>query len=177
MNSGKTASALMLKYNFEERGLKALLVKPATDIRDGKNKIKSRCNLESECKLFENLNDEIISQYDVLIVDESQFLTRRYIDYLTKVVDKLKISVFCYGLRTDFKGEVFEGSKWLLGHADKIEEIKTTCWCGNKATHNARLDNQGNVTKIGDQIEIGGNEKYIALCRDHFIRGILSGIS
>lgn len=168
MGSGKTANALMLKFNFEERGIKVLLVKPATDIRDGKGLIKSRCGLQSKTIFFEQLDDDIIGDFDILIVDEVQFLKRRDIDYLIHIVDDLGITVICYGLRTDFKGDLFEGSKYLLAWADKIEELKTICWCWNKATHQMRLDKKGNVIKDGEQVELGGNDKYVSLCRKHF---------
>jgi len=171
MSSGKTAHALMMKYNFEERGLKPLLCKPATDIRDGKNIIKSRCGLQSNIIFLESLDDDLVSNFDIVIVDEVQFLKRHDIEYLSHIVDDLGISVICYGLRTDFRGELFEGSKHLLAIADKIEEIKTTCWCGFKATHQARLDSNGVVIKDGDQIELGGNDKYVSLCRKHFKGG------
>lgn len=168
MNSAKTSNALMTKYNFEERGRKVLLVKPATDIRDGKGILKSRCGLESKAIFFEQLDDEVLGDFDILIVDEVQFLTRNNIEYLLYIVDKLGITAFCYGLRTDFKGELFEGSKYLLAWADKIEELKTICWCGCKATNQARIDSEGNVLREGEQLELGGNDKYISLCRKHF---------
>ena len=170
MNSSKTASALMLKYNYEERGLKALLVKPSVDIRDGELVVKSRCGLESTAVLFDQLTDNLVGNYDVVIVDEAQFLSTDNINYLVHIVDDLDINTFCYGLRTDFKGELFEGSKALLACADKIEELKTICWCGAKATHNARLGAAGEVVKKGEQIELGGNERYISLCRKHYMR-------
>jgi len=172
MNSSKTANALMQKYNYEERGMKALLVKPSTDIRDGTLTVKSRIGLESEALLFDNLNDDIVKQHDVVIIDEVQFLNKNQINYLSVICDDLDINVFCYGLRTDFQGNLFEGSKWLLAIADKIEELKTTCWCGAKATHNARINEDGEVVKHGEQIELGRNDKYISLCRKHFVGGL-----
>lgn len=174
MGSSKTANALMQKYNYEERGMKALLVKPSTDIRDGTYTIKSRIGLSSEAILFNNLSDDIVKQYDVVIIDEAQFLNKDQVNYLTFLCDDLNMDIFCYGLKTDFRGDLFEGSKWLLATADKIEEIKTTCWCGDKAIYNARLNSAGEVVKEGEQIELGGNDKYIALCRKHFNGGIVS---
>lgn len=172
MNSSKTASALMLKYNYEERGLKALLVKPKIDIRDGELSIKSRCGLSTICVLFESLNDDFVYAHDVLIVDEAQFLSEEDVKYLIHIVDELDINVFCYGLRTDFLGNLFEGSRCLLAHADTIEELKTTCWCGSKATFTARLDSAGNMLKSGEQIEIG-DDMYTSLCRRHFNGGAI----
>jgi len=167
MGSGKTAHALMLKYNFEERGLNVILTKPILDTRDGSRVLKSRCGLESNCENFEDFRYSDWEFCDVIIVDESQFLTKEDINFLTYIVDKYSINVFCYGLRTDFQGKFFEGSYWLLACADKIEELKTTCWCGRKAIYNARVkDNR--VIKNGNQIQIGGNESYISLCRKHF---------
>lgn len=171
MNSAKTASALMFKYNFEERGLRVLLSKPAIDLRDGISVIKSRCGLEAKAVVFEDLNDDLILKHDFVIVDEVQFLNKDNIDYLIYIVDSLNKNVICYGLRTDFRGDLFEGSQYLLACADKIEELKTTCWCGKKAIHNARINAQGEVVRCGDQIELGGNDKYVALCRKHFMRG------
>ena len=167
MGSGKTAHALMLKYNFEERGLKVLLTKPVLDTRDGTGIIKSRCGLEAECENFENLRYSDWQFYDVIIVDEVQFLTKEDISFLSYIVDKYTIKVFCYGLKTDFQGKFFEGSYWLLACADKIEELKTVCWCGRKAIYNARIKD-AKVIKDGSQIQIGGNDSYISLCRKHF---------
>ena len=163
MGSSKTANALMVKYNYEERGQNVLLTKPAVDTRDGVHKIVSRCGLESECTLFEDIKEEDVIKYDCVIVDEAQFLVH--------LVDDLNIPVVCYGLRADFQGNLFEGSKWLLAWADTIEEVKTICWCGKKATYNARLDENGNVIKEGEQIVLGANDKYIGLCRKHWSQG------
>jgi thymidine kinase len=168
MASGKTAHALMMKYNFEERGLKVLLVKPRLDTRDGVDVIRSRCGIESHCEHFEKLRSRALENYDVIIIDEVQFLTKEEVNFLTYIVDDYGIKVFAYGLKTDFQGKLFEGSYWLLACADKIEELKTTCWCGHKAIYNARLDRKGNLIKDGEQIELGGNDKYLPLCRKHF---------
>lgn len=167
MGSGKTAKALMLKYNFEERGARVLYCKSSIDTRDGDRLVRSRCGLESECELVENLQFIDLKDYDIIIVDEAHFLSKEAINFLGNIVDNFGIRVFCYGLKADFQGNLFEGSRELLIHADKIEEEKTTCWCGRKAIHNARLFN-GEVVKRGSQIQIGGNESYIALCRKHF---------
>lgn len=168
MGSSKTASALMTRYNYEERGKQALMVKPATDTRDGKKTIKSRIGLEHECVLFTDLYDIQLDIYDCIIVDECQFLKESQVQDLIIIADNLDIPVICYGLRTDFQGKLFTGSKALLEMADSIEEIKTICWCGKKATMNARLDGDGDVVKKGNQIELGSNGKYTALCRKHW---------
>ena len=171
MGSSKTANALMVKYNYEERGQKVLLTKPAIDTRDGINKIVSRCGLKSECVLFHEIKEEEAKKYDCVIVDEAQFLNKEEVQFLVHLVDDLNIPVVCYGLRADFQGNLFEGSKWLLAWSDTIEEVKTICWCGKKATYNARLDETGKVIKEGEQIVLGANDKYIGLCRKHWAQG------
>ena len=145
MSSSKTANALMVKYNYGERGQNALLVKPAIDVRDGVRTVKSRCGLSSECVLFHEMDIAAIKRgdYDCIIVDEAQFLSKDEVQLLTDIVDEYNVPVICYGLRTDFQGNFFEGSHWLMAWADTIEEIKTICWCGRKAICNARLDGKG----------------------------------
>ena len=110
-------------------------------------------------------------EYDCLIVDEAQFLTKDQVELLVKIVDDYNVPVICYGLRTDFQGNFFEGSHWLLARADAIEEVKTICWCGRKATNNARLDGKGGITKVGEQVVLGANDVYVGLCRKHFNLG------
>ena len=173
MSSSKTAQAIMVKYNYGERGQKALLVKPAIDTRDGVRTIKSRCGLTDECVLFSEMPVEDIKAhvYDCIIVDEAQFLNREEVFLLIDFVDKYNVPVICYGLRTDFRGEFFEGSKWLMAMADTIEEIKTICWCGKKAIMNARLDGKGGITKVGEQVVLGADDKYVGLCRKHWEEG------
>lgn len=173
MGSSKTANALMVKYNYEERGQKVLLVKPNIDTRDGDRIVKSRCGLESECTLFDEINDSILEGYSCVIVDEAQFLSKSQVDYIIHIVDELNTPVVCYGLRADFKGNLFEGSAALLAAADTIEEIKTICWCGKKATYNARFNKNGEVVKTGAQVVLGANDKYIGLCRKHWAEGNL----
>lgn len=168
MGSTKTANALMLHYNFKERNRSSLLIKPTTDTRDGEKIIKSRCGMSSKCLLFENLTTEIAQGHEIIIIDEAQFLKLNDIKFLVELVDGYDITVVCYGLRTDFQGELFEGSKYLLAWADEIEEIKTICKCGNKATRNARLGKANKVIKVGEQVVLGGNEKYIPMCRKCF---------
>lgn len=178
MNSSKTANALMVKFNYEERQQRVLLMKPALDVRDGIGMVKSRAGLTSSCLLVErdgsvmetllrHLGSEPLH---CLIVDEAQFLTKSQVMELTRIVDDLKIPVICYGLRADFIGNLFEGSQWLLSFADTIEEVKTICWCGRKAIMNARLLD-GRVIKEGEQIVLGGNDRYISLCRHHWSTG------
>ena len=173
MSSSKTAQAIMVKYNYGERGQKALLAKPAIDTRDGVHTVKSRCGLTDECVLFDELPLDALrrGEYDCLIVDEAQFLKKSDVMLLTELVDKYNVPVICYGLRTDFRGEFFEGSQWLMAMADTIEEIKTICWCGKKAIMNARLDGKGGITKVGEQVVLGADDKYIGLCRKHWEEG------
>ena len=170
MGSSKTANALMVEYNYYERGKKALLLKPRLDNRDGEGVIKSRMGLEKKCDFVENfvnMSDEEIKAYDCVIVDEAQFCKKSDIEFFIHVVDELNIPVICYGLRTDFRRELFEGSMWLLAWADVIEEIKTVCWCGQGATCNTRLNEKGEIITDGEQVCLGANDKYIALCRNH----------
>lgn len=172
MGSSKTAQALITKFNYEEKGMKVLLLKPAVDTRDGAALVKSRIGLSSEALVFnreENLFD-IIRYNDVarcpnaVIIDEAQFLTRKQVEQLRTAADKESISVLCFGLRTDFRIRLFEGSKALFELADSISEIKSVCSCGNKASVNARIDKEGKIITDGEQVEIGGNEKYVSMC-------------
>lgn len=176
MGSSKTANALMVEYNYYERGKKALLVKPLIDQRDGKHILRSRIGLEKECILLEDLvkmTDEEIQKYDCIIIDEVQFAIKEQVEYMVHIVDDLQIPVICYGLRTDFQNCLFEGSMWLMAWADKIEEIKTVCWCGKGATCNARIGKDGKMVKSGCQVVLGGNDNYVALCRKHHREGNL----
>ena len=163
MGSSKTANAIMVQYNYQERGQKALILKPKLDTRDGERVVSSRCGLSAPCMYIED-------DYACLIVDEAQFLTKAQVEELVRIVDYEHIPVVAYGLRADFKGNFFEGSQWLMAWADSIEEVKTICWCGRKATFNARLLN-GKVTKTGEQVVLGGNESYTSLCRLHWALG------
>jgi len=152
---------------------------PAMDTRDGVGIIKARVGLSLTAETFCEQQDLFTSvkakhqqqALDVVIVDEGQFLSRAQVYQLAKVVDDLHIPVMVYGLKTDFRGELFEGAYHLLCLADKLEELKTICWCGNKGHFNARIDGQGRVLSEGEQIEIGGNDRYVSLCRKHFIQG------
>ncbi len=170
MGSSKTANAIMVQYNYEERGQHVLMVKPAMENRDGARTVMSRCGLQTECVFMEELPERDISQYACIIIDEAQFLTKDQVAFLVHIVDDLNIPVIAYGLRTDFQNNFFEGSLWLMAWADTIEEVKTICWCGKKAICNARVFN-GKVVKEGDQILLGGNSQYISLCRKHWASG------
>ena len=172
MGSSKTANAIMVQYNYAERGQKVLMVKPQLDNRDGERTVLSRCGLSTECVFMEELPGIDDRQYDCVIVDEAQFLTKEQVQQLVRIVDELNVPVICYGLRADFQGNFFEGSLWLMAWADSIEEVKTICWCGRKATCNARVMD-GRVIKEGDQILLGGNSQYVSLCRKHWASGEL----
>ena len=176
MGSSKTANALMARFNYEERGQQCLLVKPRLDQRDGDHMVVSRIGLTHECIYFDEMQKLTImelQQNACIIVDEAQFLTREEIMYLVYIVDDLDIPVICYGLRADFKGDLFPGSEALLVMADKLEEVKTICWCGKKAMFNARFDANGKVLKEGEQVVLGANDQYIGLCRKHWRAGDL----
>jgi thymidine kinase len=178
MNAGKTTQLLQVKYNYEERGQNVLLIKPSIDNRDSNENVKSRIGLESEAvavdtdtdlyKLVECANET--QQIHCVIIDEAQFLTRTHVLKLCRIVDDLNIPVIAYGLRSDFKGDLFPGSEALLAFSDSIEELKTICWCGKKAIMNTRLLN-GKPVYEGEQIQVGGNESYISLCRKHWYEG------
>lgn len=170
MGSSKTAQALITKFNYEERGMKVWLIKPAIDDRDGRDIIKSRVGLYAKSTTVdknESIIDKFISEksdVDVIIADECQFFTEKQVDDLRRIVDEYDIPVLCFGLRTDFLSHLFEGSRRLFELADSISEIKTICECGSKATVNARLDSNMNIVTEGSQVMIGGNESYIAMC-------------
>ena len=175
MGSSKTANALMARFNYEERGQKTLLCKPQLDTRDGDHMVHSRIGLEYPCVYFHEMrqmDEEELKKNACIIVDEAQFLTKEEVLYLVHLVDDCGIPVLCYGLRADFKGDLFPGSYELLVMADKLEEVKTICWCGKKATCNARILD-GKVVKDGAQVMLGGNESYVSLCRKHWTEGKL----
>lgn len=172
MGSSKTANAIMVRYNYLERGGRVLMLKPRLDTRDGERMVRSRSGLSAPCAYVEELEGMEVRGYDCVIVDEAQFLTRAQVLKLVEIVDEAEVPVICYGLRADFRGELFEGSACLLAWADTIEEIKTVCWCGKKATCNARVQD-GRVVKEGEQILLGGNEAYVSLCRRHWKAGQL----
>ncbi|MCT4606818.1 MAG: thymidine kinase [Marinisporobacter sp.] len=178
MNAGKSIEVIKVAYNYEERGKRALVLTSALDNRYAIGKVTSRIGLEKEAIIIDDetnvlsifLQENIKKKIDCVIVDECQFLKKHHVEELIEIVDSCNVPVLCYGLKNDFKNELFEGSYWLLVHADKIEEIKTICWCGRKATTNARVVD-GKIVKDGEQIQIGGNELYIPLCRKHYNDG------
>lgn len=175
MGSAKTAMLLTQAYNFEERGLSYICMKPIIDIRENKNVIRSRIGIERECTWIygetnlylavKELFEETLDVPHWILVDEAQFLTSAQVDQLAQAVDDFGCNVVCYGLRTDFRSNMFEGSKRLFELADTIDEIKSTCTCGRKTIMNARIDSEGNVIMEGEQVEIGGNDRYMAVCR------------
>ena len=169
MGSSKSAQALITKFNYEEKGMTVWLIKPGTDTRDGADIIKSRIGLSQKAYVISPDVDIIneyhrAGKYDVIISDESQFLTPQQIEGLRTIVDEEDIPVLCFGLRTDFLTNFFPGSKRLMELADSITEIKTICECGRKATVNARFDDNGMIITEGDQVVLGGNDRYIAMC-------------
>ena len=178
MGSSKTAQALITKYNYEENDLKVWLIKPSADTRDGAQILRSRIGLEAEVEVIPPEAD-IYARFlggkarrsDVIIVDECQFMTEKQIDQLRAIVDDHNIPVMCFGLRTDFQTHLFSGSRRLMEIADTIQEIKTICDCGAKATVNARV-NDGYIVTEGAQVVLGGNDSYIAMCHKCYIRGI-----
>ena len=179
MGSSKTAQALITKYNYEENDLQVWLIKPSADVRDGQQILRSRIGLEAEVEVippsmdvWERFRDTRLGRCDVIIVDECQFLTEQQIDQLRAIVNENNIPVMCFGLRTDFQTRLFPGSRRLMEIADTIQEIKTICDCGAKATVNARVDSQGHIITQGEQVVLGGNDSYIAMCHKCYIRGI-----
>ena len=176
MNAGKSTALLQANHNYLERGMKTKMFTYSGDNRFEENKIVSRIGISAEAHsftnttdLFKNLKeDNEREEIRCVLIDEAQFLTKEQVKELGKVVDELDIAVLTFGIRTDFRGELFEGSKYLLAWADNLKEIKTVCWCGRKATMVVRLDKKGNILTRGEQVEIGGNEKYVPLCRAHF---------
>lgn len=169
MGSSKTAQALITKFNYEELGMSVWLIKPSIDTRDGADIIKSRIGLEEKAQIITPEQD-IVKEYrkagkhDVIIADEAQFFTPEQIDELRELVDDDSIPVLCFGLRTDFLTHFFPGARRLMELADSITEIKTVCACGRKATVNARIDESGRVITEGDQVFLGGNDSYVAMC-------------
>ena len=178
MGSSKTAQALITKFNYEERGMKVWIAKPSIDSRDGENIIQSRIGLKTEAYVIsENENiyrtfQMLKGRYDVIIIDEAQFLTEEQVNQLGNIVIQLKVPVMCFGLKTDFQTKMFPGSKRLFEIAESISEIKTICKCGKKATVNARIDSFGNIITEGEQVELGGNDKYIAMCYKCYLEAI-----
>ncbi len=176
MNAGKSTSLLQSAYNYIERGMHGQIFTAALDTRFGTGKVASRIGLEAKANLFSgdtNLLSTIRDLHqqqaiDCIFIDEAQFLTKQQVQQLVKVVDDMDIPVLAYGLRTDFVGETFKGSQYLLAWADKLIELKTICHCGRKANFVVRIDETGKAVKEGEQVEVGGNDKYESMCRKHF---------
>lgn len=183
MNAGKSTALLQSSYNYQERGMRTLVYTAEIDDRFGAGKVSSRIGLSSPARLYNaetQLDVEIAAEHarqplHCVLVDESQFLTREQVRALSDVVDNMDIPVLCYGLRTDFRGELFVGSQYLLAWADKLVELKTICHCGRKASMVLRLDASGKPFSEGEQVVIGGNERYISVCRKHYKQAIDEG--
>ena len=180
MNAGKSIELIKVAYNYEERGKRVLTLAPSVDDRYGMGLITSRIGLQREAvivnddtnilDLFIERNDD--KKIDCILLDECQFLKKHHVEELAEIVDSYDVPVLAYGLKNDFRNELFEGSYYMLIYADKIEEIKTICWCGRKATMVARVVD-GKIVKQGRQIQIGGNEMYVSLCRKHYNDGTI----
>ncbi|MCL9774423.1 thymidine kinase [Vibrio methylphosphonaticus] len=176
MNAGKSTTLLQSSFNYQERGMTPVIFTAALDDRYGVGKVSSRIGLQSDAQLFRPETDlyDVITKLHAenprhcILVDECQFLSKEQVYQLTEVVDKLRIPVLCYGLRTDFLGELFEGSRYLLAWADKLVELKTICHCGRKANMVIRTDEHGVAIAQGDQVAIGGNDQYVSACRQHY---------
>ena len=176
MNAGKSTNLLQSSYNYKERGMRTLVLAPSFDDRFGAGKVTSRIGIETEATTFNNETNllDLVSathaeeRLHCVLIDEAQFLTRDQVFQLSELTDKLNIPVLAYGLRTDFQGEPFEGSKYLLAWSDNLKELKAICHCGRKATMVLRTDADGNPVTEGSQVEIGGNDRYVSMCRKHF---------
>lgn len=176
MNAGKSTALLQSAYNYQERGMRAEIFTAALDDRFGRGVVASRIGLKAEAHLYTETSDMLSEiealaaqgKIDCIFIDEAQFLTKHQVKQLTKVVDDMNIPVLAYGLRTDFLGETFEGSHYLLAWADKMVELKTVCHCGRKANFVVRRDGEGNVVTEGAQVQVGGNDSYESMCRKHF---------
>lgn len=183
MNAGKSTALLQSSYNYKERGMRTLVMAPQLDDRYGVGKVTSRIGIETDAITFQRGDDlfaVVSSQAEdeplhCVLIDEAQFLTRDQVFQLSNVTDKMNVPVLAYGLRTDFQGEPFEGSKYLLAWSDNLKELKAICHCGTKATMVLRLDESGNAVTQGSQVEIGGNDRYISMCRKHFKEAFFEG--
>ena len=176
MNAGKSTTLLQSSYNYRERGMNTLILQPEIDTRFGAGKVASRIGIEAQAVTFSTA-DNLLSKVGAVhahsplhcvLVDEAQFLTKQQVRQLSDVCDSLDVPVLAYGLRTDFQGNLFEGSRHLLAWADTLSEIKTICHCGRKATMVLRIDAEGKAIKDGNQVQIGGNDRYLSVCRMHF---------
>jgi len=176
MNAGKSTTLLQSSFNYRERGMATMLLTAAFDDRYSQGTVTSRIGLSQAAELFKEGDNllERVTEYHAktpvhcVLVDEAQFLSKEQVWQLSEVCDQLKVPVLCYGIRTDFQGQLFPGSQWLLAWGDELQELKTICHCGSKANMVVRVDEDGNAIQQGMQVEIGGNDRYISLCRKHF---------
>ncbi len=185
MNAGKSTNLLQSSYNYKERGMSTVVLAPAFDDRYGQGKVASRIGIETDATTFTTETNliEVVKAASTeepvhcVLIDEAQFLTRDQVFQLGELTDKMNIPVLAYGLRTDFQGEPFEGSKYLLAWSDNLKELKAICHCGHKATMVLRMDEDGNAVTEGSQVEIGGNDRYVSMCRKHFREAYFNQVS
>jgi len=181
MNAGKSTALLQASHGYRERGLETMVFTSSKDDRYGESEVVSRVGLRSPAHTYSESDNILKMVHDenekhelsCILIDEAQFLTKDQVKQLGKIVDELKITVMAFGIRTDFQGELFEGSKYLLAWADKLKELRAVCHCGNKATMIVRVSEDGSIMRSGDQVEIGGNERYLSLCRKCFYSGTI----
>ena len=181
MNAGKSTALLQASHGYRERGLETMVFTSSKDDRYGESEVVSRVGLRSPAHTYSESDNILKMVHDenekhelsCILIDEAQFLTKDQVKQLGKIVDELKITVMAFGIRTDFQGELFEGSKYLLAWADKLEELRAVCHCGSKATMIVRVSEDGSIMRSGDQVEIGGNERYLSLCRKCFYSGTI----
>ncbi len=181
MNAGKSTALLQASHGYRERGLETMVFTSSKDDRYGESEVVSRVGLRSPAHTYSESDNILKMVHDenekhelsCILIDEAQFLTKDQIKQLGKIVDELKITVMAFGIRTDFQGELFEGSKYLLAWADKLKELRAVCHCGSKATMIVRVSEDGSIMRSGDQVEIGGNERYLSLCRKCFYSGTI----
>ena len=179
MNAGKSTALLQANHGYKERGMHTMIFTSSKDDRYGDSEIVSRIGLRADAETFteaDNLFEVVKAHHakqtlNCVLIDEAQFLTKNQVIELGRIVDQLKITVMAYGIRTDFQGELFDGSKYLLAWADRLKELRAVCHCGKKATMIVRVNDHGEILREGEQIDIGGNEKYLSLCRKHFYSG------
>jgi len=179
MNAGKSTALLQASHGYRERGLETMVFTSSKDDRYGESEVVSRIGLRTPAHTYAETDNILNMVHDenekhelsCILIDEAQFLTKDQVKQLGKIVDELKITVMAFGIRTDFQGELFEGSKYLLAWADRLKELRAVCHCGRKATMIVRVSQDGSIIRSGDQVEIGGNERYLSLCRKHFYSG------
>ena len=179
MNAGKSTALLQASHGYRERGLETMVFTSSKDDRYGESEVVSRVGLRTSAHTYSESDNILAMVRDVneknrlscVLIDEAQFLTKDQVKQLGKIVDELNVTVMAFGIRTDFQGELFEGSKYLLAWADRLKELRAVCRCGSKATMIVRVSEDGSITRSGDQVEIGGNERYLSLCRKHFYSG------